>query len=437
MRLAALAFFVIIAVVPSAHSEDSQLTPRGDHHQHLLSPAGAALMNNPSRHVTVPDAIAQLLRAHEAAWNDPARLTALFTADAVTLRDFDPIWLRGPAEVAGHVGRRFVRPYYFTPIAFLGDEQRARLAAYYSRGEGAERKHIGSVLLEFERDASKTWHIAMEHMQFPGPLHHEPLDGARLVALLDEAHIERAAVLSIAYWFDSPFFQLARSAQAVDAENDWTAEQSARFPGRLVPFCSLNPISDSALANLAHCVKDGRFRGLKVHFANAEVDLLNPEHVRRVSAVFTAAARAKYAIVAHTRTGPDYGAAQARVVIEKLLPAAPGVPVQIAHLWGGENFAPEALAVFAQACAAKERGTSRLYFDVSDAALVAKAPEQAQRVASRIRQIGLEHIVYGSDAAYEPHPGPRASWRAFHEGLPLTEAEFARIASNLAPYLRD
>ena len=200
---------------------------------------------------------------------------------------------------------------------------------------------------------------------------------------------------------------------------------------------SRRTISDSALANLAHCVKDGRFRGLKVHFANAEVDLLNPEHVRRVSAVFTATARAKYAIVAHTRTGPDYGAAQARVVIEKLLPAAPGVPVQIAHLWGGENFAPEALAVFAQACAAKERGTSRLYFDVSDAALVAKAPEQAQRVASRIRQIGLEHIVYGSDAAYEPHPGPRDSWRAFHEGIPLTEAEFARIASNLAPYLRD
>jgi hypothetical protein len=52
----------------------------------------------------------------------------------------------------------------------------------------------------------------------------------------------------------------------------------------------------------------------------------------------------------------------------------------------------------------------------------------------RIRQVGVERILFGSDAAIEGNR-PRESWAAFRR-LPLTEAEFDRIARNLAPYLR-
>jgi uncharacterized protein len=417
-----------LALAPDA------LSPDVDHHQHLLSPQAAALLNNPRGGVEIPPGIAQLLRRHEESWNDPASLAAIYSEDAVTLNDDDDVWVRGRDGVAAFVGTRFARPYQITPVAYTGDERRGRLAAYYSRGEGAERRHIGSVMIELVREADQ-WRIATEYPIFPGPPREEPLDAQRLVAMLDAARIKQAVVLSIGYWFDSPTRPSTRSAEAMQAENTWTADQAARFPDRLVAFCSLNPVSDAAPAAMRHCTADKRFKGLKLHMANSRVDLLNADHVRRIREVFVAANRAGLAIVIHVRNSDSYGAAEARVFLDELLPAAPDVPVQIAHLWGGANFSAEALAVYAEAVSARRPAARRLYFDVSDAALVANTPELAQVVADRIRQIGLDRIYYGSDAAFGNHPDPAGSWAAFRKGIPLTAAEFEKIARNVAPYL--
>jgi predicted TIM-barrel fold metal-dependent hydrolase len=62
--------------------------------------------------------------------------------------------------------------------------------------------------------------------------------------------------------------------------------------------------------------------------------------------------------------------------------------------------------------------------------------EQLQQIAARIRQIGVERVLYGSDAAVNPVAYPQAGWAAFQK-LPLTSAEFGIIANNLAPYMRD
>jgi hypothetical protein len=56
--------------------------------------------------------------------------------------------------------------------------------------------------------------------------------------------------------------------------------------------------------------------------------------------------------------------------------------------------------------------------------------------AARIRQIGVERVLYGSDAAARPLAYPKAGWAAFR-GLPLSEAEFRVIANNTTPYMRD
>jgi predicted TIM-barrel fold metal-dependent hydrolase len=426
----------LATVLAAGVAEADSLAPQVDHHQHLLSPAGAAVLNNPKHTVELPAGVGQVLQVHETAWNDPSRLLSIYSADAVTLDPDEEKWLRGRDDVAAFFGTRFARPYSITPVAYTGNDSRGHLAAYFSRGEGAERRHFGSVMIDLVRENDQ-WRIALEYPKFPGPPRQEPLDAERLVALLDAAQIRRAVVLSVAYWFDSPLMPRARSADALYAENLWTAEQAGRYPDRLIAFCSLNPVSEIALEALRRCAADGRFRGLKLHFANSGVDFLNRDHVRRVREVFSAANRARLPIVAHLRGGDDYGAAQARVFLEELLPAAPGVPVQIAHLWGGGGFAADALQVYAAAVTARRPATRRLYFDVSDAALVASTPELAQTVADRIRQIGLDRILYGSDAAFENHPDPQESWAAFRKGIPLTAAEFEKIASNVAPYLAE
>ena len=187
---------------------------------------------------------------------------------------------------------------------------------------------------------------------------------------------------------------------------------------------------------MRQCTTDQRFKGVKLHFANSRVDLQDKDHVRRIREVFAAANDARLPIVVHVRNGEKYGASEARVFLEQILPAAHDVPVQIAHLWGGANFAADALVVYAEAVAARKPVTRRLYFDVSDAALVANTPELAQVVADRIRQIGLDRIFYGSDAAYGTHPDAAGSWAAFRKGIPLSAEEFAKIARNVAPYLQ-
>ena len=282
------------------------------------------------------------------------------------------------------------------------------------------------------------WRIAAEVPTFPGPADAVPITADRMIELLDEAGIEKAVVLSDAYWFDSVFQpESADNYDRVRAENDWTAAEAARFPRRLIAFCSFNPLKDYAARELRRCAADGKWRGVKIHLRSSGVDLKRPEHVRKLRSIVAAANQARLPIVIHARGGEDYGADHARVLVDQILPAAPDVVVQIAHLWGGENYSKAALATYADAVAAGHPATRKLYFDVSDAALVANGSSQVlAEIVAAMREIGLDRMVYGSDAPMEGHPPPAASWLAFRQSMPLTEAEFRAIAANVAPYLK-
>jgi predicted TIM-barrel fold metal-dependent hydrolase len=72
---------------------------------------------------------------------------------------------------------------------------------------------------------------------------------------------------------------------------------------------------------------------------------------------------------------------------------------------------------------------------VASVASLDLSPASAALVARRIRQVGVERILYGSDAAAGDNLRPREAWAAFRR-LPLTESELVRIAGNVAPYLR-
>ena len=61
-------------------------------------------------------------------------------------------------------------------------------------------------------------------------------------------------------------------------------------------------------------------------------------------------------------------------------------------------------------------------------------PERQERLVRRMRQIGFERLLYGSDGAVGGH-GPREYWASF-KALPLTPAELRALATNVAPYLR-
>jgi predicted TIM-barrel fold metal-dependent hydrolase len=413
--------------------------PLIDYHQHLLSPAGAELVNRPLLPaVELPQDLARLLHKIEEGWNDKAALADLYTEDSLALSVDSPGWMRGRAAVAASLSATFARAYRMTPVAFGTEGSSGHLAGYFVRGEGAAAKPFGYFYMTLTKGGDGAWRIAAEVPKFPGPTVEEPETGEQLVALLDAAGIRRAVVLSDAYFFDSPKYEKGPDVYAkVRAENDWTAQQVAKFPDRLVAFCSFNPLREYAVAELERCASSHRFKGLKLHFGMSKVDLKNPEHVAKVRRVVEAANRLRMPIIVHVRPDPMYGREHAEIFLSQIVAAAPDVPVQIAHLWGGEGFSDAALAVYADAVAAGDPRTKNLYFDVAEAALVANGSEETLRtIARRIRQIGLQRILYGSDGPVSEALSPREAWHSMRDSVPLTDEEFRTIANNVAPYMR-
>jgi predicted TIM-barrel fold metal-dependent hydrolase len=273
-------------------------------------------------------------------------------------------------------------------------------------------------------------------LKVPGPTILRPFTADDLVRLMDQAGIRRAVVLSAAYAFSDKDLPPSPDEYAnVRAENDWTARQVVQFPDRLVGFCAVSPIQEYALAEIRRCATELHLRGLKLHFGNSGVDIAQPEHLAMVQAVFREANGLGLPIAVHVQRGDDPGVEQAEILLAQVLPLAPDIVVQIAHLAGsGPGWNDEALAVFAEAVARGDPRTARLYFDLATVA-EDQSHDRLTQLARRIRQIGVGRILYGSDGAWGGRPTPRQQWGMFQGMVPLSEAEIAAIARNAAPYL--
>jgi len=292
--------------------------------------------------------------------------------------------------------------------------------------------------------------LALVHSQAqPGVDHHQhllrsavappggfALTANDLIAQMDEAGIRRAVILSIAYQLGNPARPPIDNEHArVTAENEWTREQAALYPKRLTAICGVNPLKEYALAEIERCAKaPGLRRGLKLHFGNSDVDLTNSTQVEQLQRVFREANRRRMAIVVHLRSNTKriWGAEQAREFLHKVLPVAPDVSVQVAHLTGAGGYEDPgidaAVGVFVDAIAAKDKRMKRVYFEVSGLFLE-QWESKVDAIAERLRSIGLNRILYGSDGP------PLTYWKAFRK-LPLTEKEFRKIEGNVAPYLK-
>ncbi len=414
--------------------------PLVDYHQHLLSPAKArAVYDPPLPAIQLPEELTRLINAREKAWNDKSSLGALYTEDSImlnTLNEDFPTWMKGHAAVAEQLSNFFANPYRITPIAYKVNDSRGFIAGYYSRGEGESIRHFGHIFLLLSKDSSGKWLIAVETPTFPGPFSSEPSTADQLVAQLDDAGIQRAVVLSVAYQWGSPFNAGHNEYEKVVAENDYIARQVNRYPKRLVGFCSFNPLKGYALEELLRCQKTLHLKGLKLHFGNSRVDIRKQEHLDKVCQVLQATNKLGMPIVVHLWTNPAYeteGGQYAKIFLEEILPEIPDVTIQIAHMAGGGRSTDSALAVFADAIAAGDKRTKNLFFDV--ATLTAgQSKEGLRKDAMRIRQIGLKRILYGTDTS-PPNPTPRLSWANFKGLMPLTPEEIKTIAENIAPYL--
>lgn len=269
------------------------------------------------------------------------------------------------------------------------------------------------------------------------------LDAAALLRLLDIAGIPRGVVLSMGYSFgdERKKAKVEDPDRATSEENDWTSRQVMSSEGRLVGFCSVNPLRDAALAEIGRCLKLPGIVGLKLHFGNSGVTLRDSTIARRMEQVFALANARRAAIVVHlrSRTSTPYGREDAQIFLNRLLPRAPDVVVQVAHLAGTAGFpdyAEQAMDVFAIAIERKDPRARRLYFDQTAVATSETTPEEGERIARMIRRVGPKRVFFGSDLPVGGNPPPAESWAIFRAKVPLRAAEFRAIALNEPSYLR-
>jgi hypothetical protein len=149
-----------------------------------------------------------------------------------------------------------------------------------------------------------------------------------------------------------------------------------------------------------------------------------------------------------------YGAREAKVFLDKVLPAAPDVPIQIAHLAGAGGFddpsVDSALSVFVTAIANRDARMAHVYFDVCGVAGIGHWKEKKNLIAERIREIGVSRILWGSDGAFGAGVTPAQALAAYrgaafdqtgvphnrHESSPICGDRNSMPCCNPISYLR-
>ena len=259
-------------------------------------------------------------------------------------------------------------------------------------------------------------------------------DGAALVHELDAAGIDRAVVLSVAYSFADDRKGLPHPDRLTREENDWTSGQVVKNAPRLLGFCSANPLRDAAVNELRRCLKLPRMIGIKQHWGNSGVSLRNPSHLARVQQVFSLAQELRVPILIHMRArgGTGYGAEDARIFLDRLVPLAPDSDIIVAHFGGGGGYSPQydqVMSVFGAAASRHDKRMRHLYFDVATVVLENTSAADAALIAKRIREVGVDRVLYGSDLL-PPGGSIRAGWEIFRAKIPLAPAEFQTIMGN-------
>jgi predicted TIM-barrel fold metal-dependent hydrolase len=266
-------------------------------------------------------------------------------------------------------------------------------------------------------------------------------DGAALVRELDAAGIDRAVVLSVGYSFADERKGLTDPDRLTREENDWTSAQVTKNASRLIGFCSANPLRPVALEELERCLGLPAMVGIKIHMGNAGITLRDAAHLARMQEVFALAQRLRAPVLIHMRArgGTNYGAEDAHLFLDKIVPAARDIEIIVAHLGAsGPGYAPqhdEVMAVFAAAAERKDPRMNNVYFDVSSNVTDEITSADAALVAQRIRQLGPRRVLYGSDLSV-PGGSIGRGWEIFRTKVPLTAAELQQIVNNRPRFAR-
>jgi len=303
--------------------------------------------------------------------------------------------------------------------------------------------HLGSAALSAyvekinQLDPSVFEHLSREVFSKPTP--------DTVIRMLDEARVRQAVLISSGHLFltGGKLSDPATEERELREENRFIVATALASHGRFIAFIDINPLDPNAHAELAYWKGKPGISGVKLHLGAAGFHASSPEQVATLAKFVAEVRQAGLPLAIHLRGGGPFPKAEVQTFIARVLPAAGNLPVQIAHGggYGGADPATiDSLSAFGDAIARKAPGTANLVFDISGVVLpddTAKAlgsnDAQLKQFVAEMRKIGFDRFVVGSDW---PAIGPIKPYYALvREKLQLTDAEWAKLCANQAPYI--
>ena len=270
------------------------------------------------------------------------------------------------------------------------------------------------------------------------PIPDVALPGQEAIRALNDAGLSKGAILSLAYWFGMPEVADTRFSdpEFVRAENAFVASEVRRFPGRLVGFFSINPLSDYAVDEVRYWAEHGGLAGLKLHLANSAFEFDDPGHMKQLAAVVDVMNDHGLSVIIHLRNrDPDYGYEHAALFIERVARHAPAVTFQLAHMagWGGYDEGTDGAAqAFLDAINRGDLERDRVWFDIAAVVDEELTEPVLGMLRARMREIGFDRLLFASDW---DDVEPALYIEELENRLGLTDEEIELLMSNEAPYL--
>ncbi len=251
-----------------------------------------------------------------------------------------------------------------------------------------------------------------------------PFSGAdELIALLDQANVEKAVLQSLGF-----FANAAPDDAAVSAEADFVAAEVAKYPDRLMGFCGINPLYAGALTEIDRCLDLDGMVGIKLNPPFSKMDLANEDHAGALSAVFDKAQELGVPVQLHTQTPMD----------------PPLDPTAFANLAAIITDHPDVRVSHSHCGGAVDEHTSQLWLTgmrpnpesaFVDLSLCLQEFEDAplskrELIVWRLRKWGVERLLWSSDylkLVELPKPGEALETLSKY---PFTQEEMELLTSN-------
>jgi predicted TIM-barrel fold metal-dependent hydrolase len=332
----------------------------------------------------------------------------LFTEDAIIQEIEQGVWWRGHEKINRFLGFLWKEVAYVPKAYEMGD--RAGYIAGNLRTRGNKAEHW-NFMIGLKKSSAGKWQIEAETFtKIPPPPYSTPVTAEVAIRQMDEAKVRRGVVLSLGYWY--------ADAGGMRTENDWTVAEAGRYPDRLTPFCGVNPLKPFAIPEVQRCASIRPVKGIKIHLANAGINLEKPDHRAQLRNFVAAVNRTGLALIVHIRPIGSYTRADADNFIKEILPAAPDITIQIAHAANSTD----GLTAFADAIKAGNPAVRKVIFDWGN------------EPPALLRRIGLHRFIFGTDMPTTTDPIAK-QWQDIKK-LGFTDEELRTIAGNVPPYLK-